>query len=1294
MSRISHCIEIFLHNYMKYFLSIAALLFTFQLSAQQLHINEIMSSNSTAFADLDGDYSDWIELYNAGTTDVNLLGYGLSDNELYPFKWVFPNVVIPSGAFLVVWASGKNYTTDSKNLHTNFNISVDGERLLLTSPNGQKISESPAVFLANNISWGRFPDGGAQFCYFETATPGKPNNANAFTEILSPVQFSKEAGFYKESFKLTLSHPDPDVCIVYTLDGSEPDINNVEGTSYFYKNSYPEKSGEPFGELLERKYQSIVYDAPIDVYDRSNDENAISNISTTYHFQPNYFPVEKLNKSLVVRARAYKQSAISRDIATKTYFVFPEGNPHKIPVISLAVPEASLFDYNKGIYVAGKLFDDWRTLYPNAESGWPWANYIYRGDEFEVTSHFEYFEGGTQPLNQQNIGIRVHGAWSRSLPLKTLRLYARSEYGNSYLKNCFFKNEIDDYKRILLRNSGNDFNSTYFRDGLIHKVVSHMGFDIQEFKPAVMYLNGEYWGLHNIRERLDKYYISAKYHINEEEIDILSNDSFVEVGNNNHYTEFLNAFKQLNIDLDSTYKFVSTKIDIENYINYSITQIFINNIDWPHNNIKFWRKRTNDKFPNENSFHDGRWRWMLFDTDYGLNFGGKHWYNFDMLTYATRENDSTNNWSTYLLRTLLKNNDFKVKFINHFADHLNTSFLSKRVVGIIESTKDLYIEEMLRHQKRWPNTINNWEENIADMINYVNQRPDYQRKHICDYFGLTAQVDVQLDVDDPKNGYIRINSIDLKPETVGVDTLTYPWSGVYFAGVPITIEAKPAEGYVFSHWEGGLNSTSSKIEVDPKDVGNLKAYFVTKDLIHYWHFNTLSRAQQQVDADSSAVDRAFMTLSGSGNTLDERKYRTVDPVSNFNLFMEQAPNQGAVLRVRNPTVERELLINAPTVKYSKISVRFATARLSNGPEKQQFYYSVDAGVHWVKVGETYDISILDHTVANYGYVHKSFDLSHIPELDNNPNLMFKIGFEGSGCDNTSGNTRFDNFSVHGVLPTVNVPADIMVCYNTEVDEIKFYGAVEGTVFYWTNNNPEIGLEKSGVGNIPAFFAKNDGSALQNAVIKVSPVSNGVIGDAKSFRLTVKPKVMLRQVETIVVNSNDNNVNIEFSTELDNVNFTWVNDNPAIGLSESGVGNIGTFIPNHEIGDSAMVATITVIPEYLGCSGEPMQFEIRIDAKTSVENQNIASELKIYPLPVKNQLFVEFPADVDGELSFDILDMLGRKLIHSENASHTIFDNRKFPISVDALQPGMYWLKIIIEKNGQSEYWTRKIIVEK
>lgn len=1282
---------------MKYFLSIAVLVFTFQLSAQQLHINELMSSNSTVFADLDGDFSDWIELYNAGTADINLLGYGITDNELYPYKWVFPNVIIPSGAYLVVWASGKNYRSDSENLHTNFSISVDGEKILLTSPNGQTISESPAVFLANNISWGRFPDGGAQFCFFETATPGMSNNANAYTEILSPVQFSKEAGFYNESFKLTLTHPDPDVCIVYTLDGSEPDINNVEGKSYFYKNSYPEKSGDTIGELLERKYQSIIYDAPIDVYERSNDENSISNISTTFHFQPNYFPVEKLSKSLVVRARAYKQSAISRDICTKTYFVFPEGNPHKIPVISLAVPEAALFDYDKGIYVAGKLFDDWRKLYPvGLSNGGSPANYNTLANDSEIFSHIEYFDDTNNKSFATGVGVRLHGAWSREFPLKSLRLYARSEYSNSHFNCNVFSNQYESYKRLILRNSGQDFPSTLMRDGLIHSSVRHLKFDTQAYQPALLYLNGEYWGLHNVRERYDKYYIKRVYDINEDEFDMLSFEQDVEEGDANHFLAMRNYIKNNDIKQSNVYAHVNTLMDVENFIDYHLTQIYIDNRDWPGNNIKFWRKRTSQFEPNSTYGHDGRWRWMLYDTDFCLGRWGYNYYN--TLSFATEAGNTdwpNPDWSTFLLRTLLQNESFKNDFINRFADLLNTTFLPIRMRNLIEDYKNEISDEVSRHEKRWPNTIvDKWENHIQNMISFVNERPHYQRKHICDYFGLTVQVDVRLDVDNSKNGYIRINTIDLKPETVGVDTLTYPWSGVYFAGVPITIEAKAAEGYVFSHWEGSVNSTSSKIVIDPIDAQNLKAHFVVKDLIHYWHFNTLSGAQQQVDADSSAVDRAFMTLSGSGSLLDERKYRTVDPVSNFNLFMEQAPNQGAVLRVRNPTVERELLINASTVNYSKISVSFATARLSNGPEKQQFYYSADAGEHWVKVHEAYDVSVLDHMQTDYGYVHKSFDLSHIPQLANNPNLMFKIGFEGSGCDNTSGNTRFDNFSVHGVLPTVNVPDDVIVCNNSEVEEIKFYGAVEGTVFYWTNNNPEIGLAKSGVGNIPAFIAHNDGNTLQNAVIRVSPNSNGVMGDAKIFRLTVKPKVLVHQIETVVINSNDNSVNINFSTELDNVNFTWVNDNPAIGLSESGVGNIGAFIPNHEFGDSGMVANITVIPEYLGCSGEPMQFEIRIDTKTSVENRILASELKVYPLPVKNQLFVEFPTDIIAVLSFDIIDMLGRSLIRSEKASHKTIDNRKFAISVDALQPGMYWLKINIEQNGQPEHWTRKIIVEK
>ncbi|MDO8899336.1 MAG: lamin tail domain-containing protein, partial [Bacteroidales bacterium] len=104
-----------------------------------------MSSNATAVADEDGDYSDWIELHNTSNQALSLAGYGLSDDPEQPFRWVFPAKGIQPGGYLLVWASGKNRINTQQPLHTNFSISAAGEPLLLTHPSGERIDSTVAI---------------------------------------------------------------------------------------------------------------------------------------------------------------------------------------------------------------------------------------------------------------------------------------------------------------------------------------------------------------------------------------------------------------------------------------------------------------------------------------------------------------------------------------------------------------------------------------------------------------------------------------------------------------------------------------------------------------------------------------------------------------------------------------------------------------------------------------------------------------------------------------------------------------------------------------------------------------------------------------------------------------------------------------------------------------------------------------------------------------------------------------------------------------------------------------------
>jgi len=402
------------------------LLVTFLFSSafsQNLVINEIMASNATTIADEDGDFEDWIELYNYGTEPVNLAGYGLSDSYGNPFKWVFPEVIVGAGEFLLVFASGKNRTDPNQILHTNYSISAAGEEITLTDPQGNLIDELSPIAIPTDVSYGRMPNATGSWFFFAEPTPGSSNITQAFSEVLTPPIFSHPGGFYAESFFLSLTHPDPDVTIVYTLDGSIPDHSNLEGTIYPYKNSYPQHPGQPFGPLLGNVFQSLVHVYPIGIYDRSTEPNRLTNISSTVDFSPNYFPSDPVKKAFVVRAVATKENAISSTAVSNTYFVNQLGtNPHVLPVVSLSIQENALFDYYDGIYAAGVVFDNWRLENPNVVlNDWQKpANYFRRGDEWEYPANVEFFanDSNTSVLSQ-SIGVRIHGGATRFFPAKS-----------------------------------------------------------------------------------------------------------------------------------------------------------------------------------------------------------------------------------------------------------------------------------------------------------------------------------------------------------------------------------------------------------------------------------------------------------------------------------------------------------------------------------------------------------------------------------------------------------------------------------------------------------------------------------------------------------------------------------------------------------------------------------------------------------------------------------------------------------------------------------------------------------
>ena len=801
------------------------------IQSQTLVINEILTSNTSVITDEDGMYQDWIELFNNGSATMNLLGFGLSDDPAIWNKWQFPNVSLAPGQYLLVWASDKNRAIAGNPLHTNFKISASGETITLSNAAGSIIDSVPATIIPIDVSFGRYPNGVGNFVYFGSPTPNTINSNVGYSSFLNSPVFSQQSGFFTTGFNLTLSSTDSGSTIIYTTDGSEPDENNLGGTTYNYKNQYARNVGQSSGAFLQKSFETLTYNNPISVVDRTLEPNDISTISSTYDFSPLYVPSNPIFKGTVIKAKVIKAGALSSKTITKNYFISPLGKDRfTLPVLSLSLSENKLFDYTNGIYVAGKDFDDWRAANTNEVADYEIGNFARKGITSERTANLNYFVNGVEVLNQ-NVGIRVHGSYSRIYPSKSLNLYARSDYGMDKMPYKFFSDEsYTSYERVTLRNSSGDFFHTMFRDAMNHELVKTLRFETEAYQPIITFVNGEYWGILGIREKYDNVYFKQVYGIPKDQVDVLENDGDIEEGDNLDYINLRTYFQNNSLASDANFNYIKTRIDPDNFTDYFVTNIFAQNGDWPGNNLVYWRKKTTSYEPNAAYGHDGRWRWAIHDMDATYNIVYQN-SNHNSLADATAVNGPSwpnPEWATLFLRRLLENNTFKIDFINRFADLLNTNFLSGRITSKIDEMKAVLAPEMNEQIARWkaPINITDWNYYINYEKDFANSRPAFQRDHIRAKFGIESNINATLDVSNYNHGIIKISSIEIKDGTPGVSGNPYPWTGIYFKNIPLKLKAIAKPGYIFSYWSGTFSSTDAEISIMPSGNFNITAHFI------------------------------------------------------------------------------------------------------------------------------------------------------------------------------------------------------------------------------------------------------------------------------------------------------------------------------------------------------------------------------------------------------------------------------------------------------------------------------------
>lgn len=494
-----------------------------------------------------------------------------------------------------------------------------------------------------------------------------------------------------------------------------------------------------------------------------------------------------IHKNTVIRAIAIRGKERSSHVANSYFIGEP---PSNLPTASLIIPPEVLFDPIDGMYRKGPQVID--SLYKK-----PGANFWSR---LEVPAHLQLFEANGRNWYNSRIGFRLFGGLSRLLPQKSFTVVARKQYGEKRITaEIFGKGHSKKYKYLVFRNGGSDFGHSHFRDPLMTCLVNDWDLEKQASQPCRVYLNGDYWGIYNIREKVNRHFIQDHSETDKDSVEILEHNAERNLGSRKHYLAMMRFLESNELSDPPAFDSLQKLMDVENFMRYQIAQIYFDNRD-AGGNIKYWRPVQ----------EDGRWRWILYDTDWGFGLHRADAYTSNSLAFHTNPNGPSwpnPPWSTFILRKLLENQSFREDFVNRFCDYLNTSFEEERVQAKIDSFYNLYLPEMPRHLQRWRLRREKWDKQVDILRNFARQRPAFVRAHLKNYFSTGPETTVQLQQN--KGGRLILNQ--------NIDIASAEWKGIYFQNTTLRIEARPFYGYRFSHWEGlGYDSRNPLLILYPE----------------------------------------------------------------------------------------------------------------------------------------------------------------------------------------------------------------------------------------------------------------------------------------------------------------------------------------------------------------------------------------------------------------------------------------------------------------------------------------------
>ncbi len=513
---------------------------------------------------------------------------------------------------------------------------------------------------------------------------------------------------------------------------------------------------------------------------------------------PHYLGGLGLNTTMVIRAFALAPDLLPSAVFTGTYLI---GARRELPTFSITTHPDSLFHDTLGIYDTG----------PFAQEEFPFYGANYWSNK-QIPAYVEFIdENGALGLSQQ-VDLRIHGGTqARTRPQRPLRLTARKRYGDDRLRHPFFpeRGQLDEFKHVVLRNSGGDFARSQFRDGFWHQLSLHHGLniDVLAFRPVQLFLNGQYWGVMNLRERISSQHLTHIHGADLSDPLIMEDENIPVLGDSMVFAE-LNAYiLQHDLNDPAHWAHVESQLDIPSYKDYFALEIFAGNSDWPANNVRYWKP----------SPGTGKWRYLLHDLDATMIPAPWVPVNFDTFWWVLVHREGF--LHSEIFRALLGNEEFKRTFINRLADLMNTTFTPSSMLDEQDVIRATIGPEMPYHFGRWDLNIAEWHHHAGTLLpEFAVSRAGHVHQHVLQTFDLPALTDLRFEVFPEGAGSLRINSI-----TPGT-----PFQGVYFQGNPIDLTVEAAPGFELDHWQYSADEdfrpTTAHLRHDFSGSGTITAY--------------------------------------------------------------------------------------------------------------------------------------------------------------------------------------------------------------------------------------------------------------------------------------------------------------------------------------------------------------------------------------------------------------------------------------------------------------------------------------